>query len=315
MISKVHKILLVLLLGLPIIGLFGQGASNPFDLNFRKKTEINLPKDSIQQKTSISKETPLSSKPSNPFDIVASPLKPVEGQKITKEEKQISAESPKEQGDLGFLFWLFLTIILLFSAIYGISRERIEQLYHSFLNENFLRQLHRQNQGAFSVVYLVLYLFAFFNLGILVFHCLNYWEVNIPKTLFFVLQLIGVTALILLGKHLLLTILGIVFPIHKEISLYNFTIMTFWILIGIFLLPINILIAYAPSILSKYVMLGAVGVILVVLIYRGIRGISIGSKYLFSYKFHFFIYLCTIEVLPFIILLKFFQNYTEATLL
>ena len=286
----------------------GQVAKNPFDLRHRQDTELVEVGDSTQQKASISEENSL---PSNPFDIIANPNVIEDNVK----QDHTSEENNQEPRNSSFLFWLLLSIVLLFSAVYGMSKDRIGQLYNSFINENFLRQLFRQNQGVFSIVYFVLYLFAFVNLGIFGYHCLSYWEANIPHTLYFLAQLVGVVTLILIGKHLLLSFVGNIFPISKEISLYSFTIMTFWILIGIFLLPINILINYAPLLISKYTLLGAVGVILAVLIYRAFRGISIGSKYLFSHKFHFFIYLCTIEVLPFIILLKFFQNYTEATLL
>jgi hypothetical protein len=51
--------------------------------------------------------------------------------------------------------------------------------------------------------------------------------------------------------------------------------------------------------------------ILIILFYisRQLRGLFIAMPYIFSYKFHFLLYLCTIEIAPLAVLYKFFQPY------
>ena len=122
--------------------------------------------------------------------------------------------------------------------------------------------------------------------------------------------MVGIVCLIFIGKHLLLFIVGYIFPIQKELGLYNFTIMVFGIISGLLLLPINIVIAYVPMEIGKVVVYLSLGAIIAIYLFRIIRGLSIGSKYLVLHKFHFFIYLCTVEILPVIVLLKILDNYT-----
>lgn len=290
--------------------LYGQTTANPFDLLNRKPAEIAAPTDSSTQAVTPTRTT---EKPDNPFDLAAKPVEKIK-KPAPKENGPPTAQEGLGNNNLGFLFWVLLTVLLVFTSVFRISRDRISKMYNSFLNENFMRQTHRMNQGRFSIIYLILYAFAFVNLGIFTFLSLQSFDISIPSTFQFLLLLIGLVALILLIKHTLLSMVGYVFPFDKEISLYSFTIMVFWTLIGIFLLPINIIIAYAPAIVGKFVIYGAVGAIIAIYLFRAIRGFSIGSKYLMSNTFHFFLYLCTVEILPVVVLLKLIQSYANVTL-
>jgi len=298
---------LLLLIG---SSLSAQTSANPFDLKHRQPIEETpAPTDSSTQ-SAIS--TSAVEKPVNPFDLAAKPIK-----KPTKASPQDKKQNPVQEGkdtNLGFLFWVLLAVLLMFTSVFRISRDRISKMYNSFLNENFMRQTHRMNQGRFSLIYIILYAFAFVNLGIFTFLSLQLFDIPIPSTFQMLLLFIGLVAIILLTKHTLLSLVGYIFPVDKEISLYSFTIMVFWTLIGIFLLPLNIIIAYAPTIVGKFVVYGAVGAIIAIYLFRAVRGFSIGSKYLMSNTFHFFIYLCTVEILPVVVLLKLIQSYANVTL-
>ncbi len=290
--------------------LSSQTTANPFDLVHRRHIETPAPTDSATQSAI---QTSALEKPVNPFDIAAEPIE--KANKITPTKKnQTTSQKDLDNNNPGFLFWVLLTVLLIFTSVFRISRDRISKMYHSFLNENFMRQTHRMNQGRFSFIYLILYVFAFVNLGIFTFLSLQSFDINTPSTFQMLLLMIGLFALILLIKHILLALVGYIFPVDKEISLYSFTIMVFWTLIGIFLLPINIIIAYAPDVVGKFVVYGAVGAIIATYLFRAIRGFSIGSKYLMSNTFHFFIYLCTVEILPVVVLLKLIQSYAKVTL-
>ena len=293
-----------------VSSLSSQTTANPFDLLNRKKTTPTELTDSSAQATV---PTITAEKPVNPFDLAAKPIEKI-NDPTPIENGQSTVQKEGENKNLGFLFWVLLTVLLIFTSIFRISRDRIGKMYSSFLNENFMRQTHRMNQGRFSFIYLILYLFAFVNVGIFTFLSLYSFDITIPPTFQMLLLLIGLVALILLIKHLILSLVGYIFPVNKEISLYSFTIMVFWTLIGLFLLPINIIIAYAPALVGKFVIYGAVGAIIAIYLFRAIRGFSIGSKYLMSNTFHFFIYLCTIEILPVVVLLKLIQSYANVTL-
>lgn len=287
----------------------GQTDKNPFELKHRKKVDIPTQTASSQQDENTRKNI---QKPSNPFDLVTSPI-PQPTKPNTIENAVDSHGKEENQNNVGFLFWVLFTVLLVFTSIYSLSRDKINKMYNSFLNENFMRQTHRLNQGKFSFIYLLLYAFAFVNIGIFTFLSLQFFDLPIQNTIKTLFLLIMVISAILIGKHILLSTTGYIFPVNKEIGLYNFTIMVFWSLIGVILLPINIVITYAPPVVEKVTIYAAIGAIIAIYLFRAIRGISIGSKYLMSNTFHFFIYLCTVEILPVFVLLKLIQNYSSGS--
>jgi hypothetical protein len=46
------------------------------------------------------------------------------------------------------------------------------------------------------------------------------------------------------------------------------------------------------------------GLVSIFYIYRSLRALNIGSKFLVSDQFHFLLYLCTVEVAPVVLLAK-----------
>jgi len=187
----------------------------------------------------------------------------------------------------------------------SVARKRLEQSYRAFLNDNFLRQLHRVNQGSFSLSYFLLYLSFFLNAGIFIYLVANYFGANLPRSFAWVFLVCFGVGIAFLFKHTLLFFLQTVFPISKEIKLYSFSIMVFSIILGIALLPINILAAFAPEGVLKIAIWGGLGAILAFYIFRSLRGLSIGSRYIMLHSFHFLLYLCAVEILPVIVLVKF----------
>ncbi len=322
---------------LGVFSVMGQGSKNPFDLKYKKpqietKVRTNVVPDSQRQ---FVKEDSLAMEATmpqinqaidtnriieeigiaeNPFNIIRVPLNE-SNSKINPPKVIESAEGEVQDKDTilkyrGFMFWVLLGLLLVFSSIYGVAKSKLSQISSSFFNENFLRQTHRSNQGNFSFLYILLYLLALLNIAVFAYLLSDYFNWERPDSILLLAKMAGVVCLIFTCKHLLLSLVGYIFPVQKELSLYNFTIMVFGIILGLLLLPINIVIAYAPIAVGKVVVYLSLGAIIAIYLFRMIRGLSIGSKYLVLHKFHFFIYLCTVEILPVIVLLKILDNYT-----
>lgn len=278
--------------------LLAQSGNNPFELKHRLEAEVE---------TDAAKE-PLDSriiKSDNPFDIATQPI-----------QKTVSVPSPsagptdkkstidKAIASKNHLFWIFFLVLAFFTTVVSISRKRLEQSYRAFLNDNFLRQLHRVNQGSFSLSYFLLYLSFFLNAGIFIYLAANYFGANLPQRFGWIFLICLGVAIAFLLKHLLLFFIQSVFPISKEIKLYSFSIMVFSIILGIALLPINILAAFAPEGVMKTAIWGGLGAILAIYLFRSLRGLSIASRYMMLHSFHFLLYLCAVEILPIVVLLK-----------
>jgi len=140
LITKYLFIILVLLGGSQ---LFAQNGSNPFELKHRQTpspTETKVPQETDNRLI----------KSNNPFDIAEQPVikvtAPLSSEKSPNSNiKEVAAETNKN-----YLFWIFFIVLAFFTTVVALARKRLEQSYQAFLNDNYLRQLHRVNQGSFE---------------------------------------------------------------------------------------------------------------------------------------------------------------------
>lgn len=278
--------------------LFAQNGDNPFELKHRLDNQATTDSETEETDTRVIKS-------GNPFDIVTESVQKsaaITPPKVVNPKKNTIPDTERSKN---YLFWVFFLVLAFFTTVVSITRKRLEQSYRAFLNDNFLRQLHRVNQGSFSLSYFLLYLSFFLNAGIFIYLAANYFGANLPQNFSWVFLVCLGASLAFLFKHLLLLFIRAVFPISKEVKLYSFSIMVFSIILGIVLLPINILAAFAPVGLIKIAIWGGLGAIIVIYLFRVLRSLSIASRYIMLHSFHFLLYLCAVEILPIIVLLKF----------
>ncbi|MEM1120306.1 MAG: DUF4271 domain-containing protein, partial [Bacteroidota bacterium] len=224
--------------------------------------------------------------------------------KVTSQPSVAIVET-KTETSKNYLFWVLLALLAFLTTVITLSRKRLEQVRRAFYNDNYCRQLHRANQGRFSLGYFLLYLLFFMNFGLFFFLAARQFNLNVSNSFgTLVLVCLGVI-LVFVGKHLLLYFLEQTFPFGKEIKLYSFTIMIFSIVLGIILFPINVFAAFSPESLKSIIIIGGLGAILATYSFRSLRGISIGSRYFMLHTFHFLLYLCAVEILPIVVVLKF----------
>ena len=242
----------------------------------------------------------------NPFEL--------QGESRNPNRKQDTVQTPTKEGsktkatqsaDNNFLFGIVAFMLILLTLLVTLYRSLLQKIYRAFLNDNFLAMIHREEGSIVSIPYLILYFMFFVNGGILIFLLLRFYgqlDENLFKTLCqCIFGLMGIFFL----KHLSLKIMANVFPVAKEIKQYSFMIIIFSIILGITLVPINIMLAYLPAAAGQWIIYLTFLLILLIYLFRALRAIFLSSKYITFYKFHFFMYLCTVEIAPVLILVKF----------
>jgi hypothetical protein len=120
----------------------------------------------------------------------------------------------------------------------------------------------------------------------------------------FIKLFVGIGAIILI-KILLERLIGSLFDIDELIDSYIFQKTNYKNYIGLFLLPINIILIYAiqPTATIMYVVIAFV--ILINLI-GFITSFKTHQKTILNNLFYFILYLCALEIAPYIILYKLF---------
>lgn len=203
------------------------------------------------------------------------------------------------------IFSLVIFDLILIAIVLTLLRNFFRKSISSFTNENLLNQVFRERQSGTLIPFLIFYFLFFFNLALFLFLLMEQYQVSLnlrPLLTFF--YLFAGVSLAFFAKHVLLRIVGFIFPIDQELSKYSFTIMIFGIIMGFLLIPINLLIAYGPENMTQYVIYISLGGIVLIYLFRSLRGLFIANKYVWFYKFHFLLYICTVEIAPAIIILK-----------
>ncbi len=295
-IKPIIAICFLLAAALPV---FSQQTASPFDLLPR------LPQsDSPDSLITISIS-------SNPFDINRLAAKPASNNSGYTPQFQVEqANKPlsvKEKNVLyqRFLFATIIMMMIILTLVVTIFRIFIAKIWKAFLNDNILSQMLREQGGGVTIGYFILYLMFFINAGIFTFLVLKHYDYKIAETNTGTLFLcMGAIAGFYIFKHLLLEIVKFVFPIEKEISRYSFTVMVFNIILGISLVPMILFIAYASPGITGFLIKFTIALLFGAISFRGLRGLFIANRFFAWHKFHFFLYLCVVELAPLLVTIK-----------
>ncbi len=276
-------------------------AQNPFDLTPR------LPEPTTERAKEPPARTPVATEaPQNPFDLIK-PEKAPKGM-IKLPGVKASESTPKkakERNEAGFRLGLVLFILSMLAFLLTILRNVVNKSISGFLNVNLMNQLFREQEIRGVFPFLFLYSMFLINLGIFIFLSLEEYGIQLSNNQFTALSYcVGGVFGIFIGKHLLLGFVAYVFPINKEISRHNFAIIIFGIIIGLVLVPSNLLLTFGPENLSKQFIYITSFIIGLLYVYRYFRSLSFSGRFLVFHKFHFLLYICTIEIIPALIILK-----------
>jgi hypothetical protein len=293
MLRSVVAILIILFFCQPYS--VAQQGGNPFELTPR------LDKPVAEDTTSVANDT------GNPFDVVP----PTEGS--VQEPRQAvelqpqptdSSVTPNSRLALIVNIFLFLALTILVTFF----RTQLNRAYRAFLNDNMLGQLQRERETVGGLPYYLFYTLFFFSAGFFIYQLSHHFEYEMlrgQQWLSFLLCT-GLLTAFFLSKHILLSIIAFIFPIQKEIRLYSMTIIVFSLMLGLLLLPSNLLLSFAPESLARSVVLISLLIIAAIYLFRVLRSLFIGNKFLLFHKFHFLLYICTVEIAPMVIIIRLF---------
>ena len=240
----------------------------------------------------------------NPFDL--QPLTQ-DGRQLTSSDVKPEKESrPRlsasdQGGRIGISLLLLIPLALLLTLFRGVFNDFLESAYRDRKFNQFFRRLN----SMWVAPNILLYLFFFLSISVFTHLALKYYDYDlfdntVQSISFLVISIGGYFTL----KHTLIYFLGDTFEVKNESIRYSLLILTFNIILGVFLTPINLLLLLGPdSIRGAVLILGlllCVGVI--ILLY--LRALSVSNRLLMQDTLHFFMYLCTIEIAPLFIVAK-----------
>jgi len=279
------------------------------DINYEEKenaTEIQGT--NIQVPQTIEKREPKDPRldlSENPFEVSHVPVR------NSKLKREADAFKTRQYNDVSntsksssntFLFWMVLFSALLLAIVINTKPKAILKLSKAIFNENMLMNNQREERNGISGHYLLFYCIFFINAAIFAYLLAGEF-LNKRGYMVYFYCLTGILVVYLV-KHLSIMFMGIVFPVQRDSKLYSFTVETYNIMAGIILLPLNLIIAFGPVSFSNFFLYLSVAILGVLLLLRVFRSLLIATTYIQNKTFHFFLYLCTMEIIPILLICK-----------
>jgi hypothetical protein len=109
---------------------------------------------------------------------------------------------------------------------------------------------------------------------------------------------IALVLLVYLIRHAGIRYFRWLFNNDKELTLFGFDISIFNTMVGLVLLPVNVLIIFGPEGIHKSLIIIGVIVIVTAYLIRQLRWLLSAHQLIGNSLFLFFVYLCAVEILP-----------------
>ena len=267
-----------------------QDSSNPFELTDRLSPEVaTTPPDTS----------------TNPFDL----RREEEAEDLPAVRPVGEPERPASGRSQSIVF-IHLLLVLLVTSLWVLFRDLLRQCMRAIANDNVMTQLYRRRSGGQISALWMCYLFFLLSAGFFLYLVSLEYELSLPISgvwtswLTFTLLVMGAVGF----KLVLLTLVGRIYPLRKELSRYTFLLMVFSILVGVLLVPINLLISYAPEGFRASFLIGGVVVLAIVYLLHLVRGLFIANYYVGSRPLHFLLYICTIEIAPLLLVYRYLSD-------
>ena len=196
----------------------------------------------------------------------------------------------------------FLGAWLVLSVVY--NRLAVVRVWAGFLTNSAL-QVNQRDLNAYlgTAPYALLQVNFLLNSGVFVFFVVQTFSLGRYNNPVFFALCAGLVPLLMLSKRAILAIVRRIYPVKAEAERYDFLVLTFNCVLGLFLFPFNFLIAFYKED-GGFLVFWLLALVVLFYAYRAIRGLFIGQKILAEHPLHFLLYLCVVEISPIVLIWK-----------
>lgn len=242
---------------------------------------------------------------SNPFEVNHIPLRKSKQVAVSNSPLQdISKVKPQISNQ--FVFWIMIFSWAILAIVISSKTNLISYLLRSVFNINMMKLTKRDEASNNSFLLGLMYIVFLINFSVFIYLLQKYYTSQ-EGIKIWTLCFLAISAIYLI-RHLSMWLLGQIFPVEKESSLYNYIILVFNIMFGICVIPLNLMLKYGPESLTKPLFIAGIALFAIYYIIRNLRGLSISIYIIGQGLVSFFIYLCVFEIAPILIIVRAILN-------
>ncbi|MBI5217942.1 MAG: DUF4271 domain-containing protein [Bacteroidia bacterium] len=207
--------------------------------------------------------------------------------------------------------WMIVVMIVslvIFGWVWAFFRKHIVHILQASYDYKISYKLMAERSTLTARVSLILNLLFIINFGLFFYEASAFYGITIFKMqgFIFFLFLTGALGLIYLFKYLFYSFIGYVINLSGQIYEYLHNIFLYSKLFGIALFPVVICIPFVEEKACSILIKTGIALYILSFIFRIFRGFQISFKINFSI-FYLILYLCAVEILPLLLLGKFFK--------
>lgn len=215
-------------------------------------------------------------------------------------------------------YWITIIIIFsltLFAWLKTSFNKKLSQLFNSFFSIR-VNMLNREEisvsssvSAALSLLFLVVFSMFIYQFMLLVNNnkAFSFLYSSNPFSVY--IKVFLILFFMYLLKVLVVQFLGLLFDAQPISAYYLFNIFLYNQILGIFLLPLIIAVSFVKIISPKQLLYAGIFVFFAMFLYRLIKSVRANHSYKIS-KYYLFLYLCALEIMPLIVVIKAFISNT-----
>ncbi len=205
--------------------------------------------------------------------------------------------------------WITIVLMLvlaLITIVKFVYSERFSKLFSLLYSEKYYSDYLKNKPLVFNKFHLLLFLVIIINVSLLVFFSFKTFNSsNISNDFTFFIQVLILVILYIFIRYFIGYFLGVIFEIYENQKYVTFLKISNLSFISILTFPLLVLINFSSISLHKFLLVFS---IIIVLILSFIRYYTIlkNERIKFNNLFYLFLYLCALEIAPFIVIYKMF---------
>lgn len=211
----------------------------------------------------------------------------------------------RKKGGDEFDFYYLVALFAFAGILRAVYSRYFANMFRVFFNTS-LRQGQLTDQLLQAKLSSMLFnLFFVFSTGFFIYQFLQFSGVIAETVNYCVLLLITAALTVMYsGKFIVLKFTGWVSGFSKEAETYIFIVFLVNKILGILLLPFSLVLAFSSSKISTVVAVISLMVVLVLFLLRFFRSYGILQHRVQVNRFHFFLYIIGVEILPLLLIYK-----------
>jgi hypothetical protein len=196
--------------------------------------------------------------------------------------------------------WVTLLFVLSF-AIIALTKSVFENRFGDFINLIFsdkYAKVYKDSSHLKSSFTISLFLVQLISLALFIQLSLSNFGLASKTDWILYIQIITFLLFFVLSKFLIEKIIATSFNIEEFVEQFNLQKVTYRTYIGLFILPIDLILFYSDTI-SRNFILFTIAIVLFFNVLTYFVSIKIYQNLIFSKLFYFILYLCTLEIAPY----------------